>query len=372
MANNYIGQRLRLLRERNGLQQNQMAEILGLSDRQSVSQIERGNRRVSVAELVRIVDKFNVTLDWLTNPFLLTSKDSFSWRQNEVNSVELDEFEAIASEWIGAFRELNRLNESSLKRLMPRLSLTYASSFDEAVYSGERVAAELDLGDRPAHKLAQALESRLGILVLLVDTLKGISGAACRLQDLNAILINRNERPARRNSDLAHEFFHILTWIEMRPARIESSNLSWEQPHTQTDRRNQKIERLADNFAGGLLMPTAALDLLGEPHGDLTAWLIAGADLLGVSALTLKWRLVNAKRAPEMARVSSDDVREARRFQGNPEFPPLFSKPFLETIGHAIDRGHLSVSRAAKLLRVPVDELGELFDNVIVTRPLEL
>ena len=372
MSRNHIGERIRLLREGAGLQQARMAEILGLSDRQSVSQIERGNRRVSAEELVRIIDHFGVTLDSLTNPFLLTAKDSLSWRQHDAPTAELTALEALTGEWIGAFRELGRLNETPLKQLMPRLSLTHSSSLDEAVSSGETVSAELELGDQPAHKLAQALESRLGILVLMIDALQGISGAACRLQDMNAILINRKERPARRNTDLAHEFFHILTWTEMRPARVESSVPSWEQPHTHTDLRNQKIERLADNFAAGLLMPTAALDQLGKPHGDLTAWLVAGADLLGVSSLTLKWRLVNSKRAPEMSRVSSEDVRAARRFEGNPELPPLFSKPFIETIGRAIDCGHLSVGRAAKLLQVPKDELGKLFDGQAVEKPAEL
>ena len=372
MSNNRIGDRIRLLRETQGLQQARMAEILGLCDRQSVSQIERGNRRVSAEELVRIIDHFGVTLDWLTNPFLLTAKESFSWRQRDVSVADLDAFEALVGEWIGAYRELNRLNDTPLKQLMPRLSLTYSSSLDEAVSSGESVSTELELGDRPAHKLAHALESRLGILVLMVDALKGISGAACGLQDLNAILINRHERPARRNTDLAHEFFHILTWKDMRPARVESSVPSWEEPHTHTDRRNQKIERLADNFAAGLLMPTLALDLLGEPHGDLTAWLIAGADLLGVSSRTLKWRLVNSKRAPQIERVSNEALSAALRPQGNPELPPLFSKPFIATIGRAIDSGHLSIGRAAKLLHLPKDELGKLFDSQAVERPAEL
>ena len=41
--------------------------------------------------------------------------------------------------------------------------------------------------------------------------------------------------------------------------------------------------------------------------------------------------------------------------------PPLFSRPFLEVLATAIDRGHLSVRRAAQLVRLPIEGLEELF-----------
>jgi len=373
MPDNHIGERLRLVRERSKLGQDRMAQILGLKERQSVSAIERGLRKVSADELVRVIDNFDVSLDWLTNPFLLVGKgETFSWRQTGVESAVLDAFELQAGEWVGAYRELNRQNGTSLQALLPRLGLSHTSSLDEAVGAGEAVGEELGLGDPPALKLAEALEEHLGVLVLMIDAPQGISGSACRLSQLNAILINRHERPGRRNTDLAHELFHILTWSEMRPARVESSVASWEAPRTNADKRNRDIERLADNFAAGLLMPRTVLDGLGRPHGDLVTWLIAAADLLAVSSRTLKWRLVNSKRAPELERVTDEDLRAAYRDRANTDLPPLFSKPFIQTIGRAIDQGNLSIGRAAKLLDTPKDELGGLFDSHAVSRPDEL
>jgi Zn-dependent peptidase ImmA (M78 family)/DNA-binding XRE family transcriptional regulator len=373
MPDNHIGERLRLLRERNKLGQDRMAEILGLKERQSVSAIERGLRKVSADELVRVINHFEVTLDWLTNPFLLVGKgETFSWRQNGVASDILDAFEERAGEWIGAYRELNRQNGTSLQALLPRLGLSHTSSLDEAVSAGEAVGRELDLGDPPASRLADALAERLGVLVLMIDAPQGISGSACRLRQLNAILINRHERQGRRNTDLAHELFHILTWSEMRPARVESSLASWEAPRTNADKRNRDIERLADNFAAGLLMPGAVLDGLGPPRGDLVTWLISAADLLAVSSRTLKWRLVNSGRAPQLERVTDDDLRSAYRDRPNTHLPPLFSKPFIQTVGRAIEQGNLSIGRAARLLDLPKDELGGLFDRHGVGRPVEL
>jgi XRE family transcriptional regulator, fatty acid utilization regulator len=272
-----IGARVKALREGASLGQDALAGILGLENRQSVSDIELGKRRLSADELVTIVDHFGVSFEQLTNPFLLTGKESFSWRQRDVPLADLDAFEARAGEWIGAYRELNRLNDVPLKKLLPRLGLTHRSSFEEAVEAGEAVAYELELGTRPALALAATLEKRLGILVLMVDAIDGVSGAACRLRVLNVILINRQERASRRNSDLAHELFHILTWDEMRPERVESDLEAWERPATRSQHRNLRIENLADNFASGLLMPSRELDRIGEPQGNPVDWLIAAA-----------------------------------------------------------------------------------------------
>jgi transcriptional regulator with XRE-family HTH domain/Zn-dependent peptidase ImmA (M78 family) len=374
MSNFTIGRRLKALREANRLTQTRLAEILNLKDHQSISQIEAGKRRLSAAELVAIVNHFGVGYETLTNPFLLSEKESFSWRQAHVPIADLNAFEECAGEWIGAYRELSRQGDIRLKRLLPRLALTYQSSFEDAVQAGESVADELDLGDAPAFRLREVLEDRLGILVLMVDALRGLSGAACRLPELNAVLINRHETVARQNSDLAHEFFHLLTWDQMKPARIESSEDPWDEPRTQQAKRNQRIEQLCDNFGSGVLMPSKTLDALGEPHGDLAEWLTAAAAEIGVSNRALKWRLANAKRSNQVARVPKEALIAAARARGPAELAPapLFSKPFVETIAKAIETGHLSGARAASMLRMSKVELGSLCETYGIERPLEL
>ncbi len=67
------------------------------------------------------------------------------------------------------------------------------------------------------------MERKLGIFVLMVDAIDGISGAACRLPELDVVLINRHEVAGRRNFDLAHELFHILTWDTMPPEHAEEA-----------------------------------------------------------------------------------------------------------------------------------------------------
>ena len=84
MASALIGQRLRALREEKSLSQDDLARVFGFKDRQTVSAIETGERRVSADELLLAVEKLGASLDYFTDPFLLVGEGSFSWRQSGV------------------------------------------------------------------------------------------------------------------------------------------------------------------------------------------------------------------------------------------------------------------------------------------------
>jgi Zn-dependent peptidase ImmA (M78 family)/DNA-binding XRE family transcriptional regulator len=367
----HIGRRIKALRLDAGMKQTDLADILGLKDRQIVSSLENGSRRVSADELIRVVEHFNVSLADISNPFLLFSKEGFSWRQTGVAEADLNCFERQAGEWIGAYRTLRSREAAGTRKLLPNLRLTHQSSFEDAVYAGESVAELLELGDKPSFGLAEAIEEKFDILVLMVDAIPGVSGAACHVPELNAILINRNDSPGRRRADLAHELFHILTWDVMKPERVESAEESWEKPANRRAARNERIEQLADNFNFGLLMPEWALDALPEPRED-AEWLNAAASELGVTSLNLKWRLVNSGRVPGMKKVPREELVHLARLNGNDEKPPLFSRRFMTVIAQAIESGEISSRRAAKLLDMPLEDVGDLLDFYGVERPEEL
>ena len=284
------------------------------------------------------------------NPFLLgSSKASFSWRQTGVRTADLNSFELRAGEWIGAYRELSGATGQRLRTILPRVGLTYQSSYEDAIRAGEDVALEFDLGDVPARRLAETMERELGILVLMVEAIQGVSGAACRLPELNVVLINRHESEVRRHFDLAHELFHILTWDTMPPERVECAEPGEAKiaPATARERRLARIEQLANNFAAGVLMPGPALDKLGAPHGDLVVWLDAAAAILGVSGPALKYRLLNAGRiAAEAKRIPDSALIQVARERQLPPPPVPFGELFENN--RQSDRGRALVRAASR------------------------
>ena len=212
------------------------------------------------------------------------------------------------------------------------------------------------MGDVPALRLAEAMEKELGILVLMVEANEGISGAACRLPDLDAVLIARGEVEGRRHFDLAHELFHILTWDAMPPERVEDVK----------ETGGKRVEQLANCFASALLMP-------GRLVKEARPWERLDSDLLieglnsvasefKVTSSALRWRLVTLG---ELSATSAQDIPEAAlRNNGGREAgppPPLLSQSFAEVLAMALEQGHISARRAASLLEMGVEELSAMF-----------
>ena len=368
MATNFIGGRIKALREERKLSQDDLARLFGFKDRQTVSAIETGDRRVTADELVIAVEKLGAPLEYFTDPFRLVGEGRFSWRQTNVGPQRLDAYERNAGRWIAAFREIAPQVGRSAPLLRRALGITRHQRFEDAMEAGERFVIEFKLGEVPAKNLSEVMERELGILVLMVDAFNGISGAACRLPDLDVVLINRHEIAGRRHFDLAHELFHILTWDAMPPEHSEEAR----------ETGGNRVEQLANSFASAVLMPSTILDRYGEWSGmteaELPARLCAAADELQVTASALKWRLIATNRMKPGAGRAISDV--ALRNNGHSAdasvLPPLFSKPFVDVIALAVAEGRVSTRRASSLLDLTVDDLADLFVEHGVQSPLDL
>ena len=363
-----IGRRIKALREERSLSQADLARLLGFNDRQTVSAMETGSRTVTADELVLVVEALGASLEYFTDPFLLAGEGRFCWRHTGVETEQLSTYERHAGRWIAAFRILAPAVGRSTPLMRPALGLTRWSRFEDAMHAGERFADEFALGDIPAAALSEVMEREVGVLVLMVDAQRGISGAACRLSELDAVLIARHEVPGRRHFDLAHELFHILTWEAMPPAHFEEVR----------DTGGNRVEQLANNFSSAALMPAATLERFGgwsNLSGDeLIGRLNRAADELQVTASALKWRLV---ALGGLSRATAQAVPDAAlRNNGHAvpkNVPPArFSKPFMEVMAMALDGGHVSIRRMANLLDVTVDDLTEVFASHGIEQAVEL
>ncbi len=74
MSANLFGTRVRALREARNLTQEQLSERLGFKDRQTLSAIETGERRLAADELLRAVAVLSVSLKPLPTRFCLLVK----------------------------------------------------------------------------------------------------------------------------------------------------------------------------------------------------------------------------------------------------------------------------------------------------------
>lgn len=367
-----INRRLKYGREKLGLTQAQISQKLGFKDRQTVSAIEAGQRKVTAEELLRAMEVLGVDVDYFTDGFRLVGEGRFSWRVDKSATANLlSSFEERAGRWIATYRRLGEIQGVKTAILQPRLGLNERSSFEDAAQAGEALGREWQLGDKPALTLERAIESNLGSLVLYVEGPKSISGAACQIPGLNAILINLTEPEGRRHYDLAHEMFHLLTWEQMPPEHQEPTDANY-----RGKGKHKRIEQLADNFASALLMPEHILVPLWEARNeqDIHVWLNRTASNFLVSAKALKWRLTNLGwlTQADLLEISDGKLTANGRPNAEQQRPRPFCEPFVRRLHIALAKGQLSVRRAAELLNLTIDDLAQLFRDYKLPVPFDL
>lgn len=372
-----IAKRLKAAREEKGLTQQQLSDQLGFNDRQTLATIESGQRKVSAEELIQIMRILEKDLEYFTDPYRLDGEGKFSWRAAEGTDEKLAEFEMRASKWLALYRTLLQDRPGTDWYSSPyALALHPRSTYEEAHRAADWLVREWHLGPVPALKLESMIRERLQTLVLHVVAPEGISGAAFKLPEISAILVNRTEPEGRRNFDLAHELFHLLTWETIKPA------------HTEWGMINPKgrPEQLANCFASALLMPESTLrgwandGLDGRPRLPIGRtgvekdmwhhWLNERAWSLRVSTPALQWRFVQIGL---LEKKDVDPTIDWFHGQSDPHATQnLFSREYVRALHEALSRGKLSVRRAATILDMTLEELAALFTQYNLDVPFDI
>lgn len=333
-----VGTRIRARREQMGFRQEELAHLMALPHRQTLGSIELGERRTKPAELAAAARALEVPLDYFTDPFQAGGEAAFSFRAEAADDAALEWFEEQGGRWLATY---DQLAQPSLLR--QSLGLTIRDSYEKAQEAGDATRRQLGLRQFPARDLGEALEREWGVLVLYVDTPEGVSGAASRLHGVQAILLNRNEPLGRRNYNLAHEAFHLLTWDTMPPARLDT-----ERPIKDANR----IEQMANNFAAGLLMPAESIRESWRELGDgeLAERIHAMASLFHVSASAMKWRILNLELVKRNSLPSDVELAaKVGQFAGERSAPPQFNAKFVGLVYSAVEAGRLSLRKAAAI-----------------------
>jgi Zn-dependent peptidase ImmA (M78 family)/transcriptional regulator with XRE-family HTH domain len=350
--NHLVGSRVKIARELASMNQSVLAEKLSVSSHQIISQIETGLRAVSSDEMFTLTEVFEKPMDFFTDPYRIVDEKVLSFRARP--DVEaLGAFEEKIGNLVAASVRFSDLLNEPVNPFKQQLPVDMSTSTRSVTALGTQVAEQLALGAIPADKLEACIEKELGIMVFYVDAPEGVSGSACHMPQLDLITINRAEADFRRNFDLAHELFHVLTWAKLPPRRHD-----WIDGKTK-----QKAEKLADAFAAGLLMPMKSLEArwsARKEEEDLNTWILRTATEMKVSGQAFYWRSVNAGL---LSKKLQERVVESKlsRSSDNSEIPRLFCDSFVRRMHMVLEQGKVSARKAASLVDLEVDEFDSLF-----------
>jgi|GEM_PF-187827 len=364
----HVGPRVAATRKEARLNQEVLSETLEFKDWQTLSTIESGKRALRPDELVTLMGATGKELDYFVDPYRLVGEGSFSFRAENADPELLASFEEQAGRWLALYRRLSRLEVDEKSAMSPytlTLKLSQESSFEDAESAAEWLQREWALGTIPTQNLISTAVEKLHLLVLFVDAPQGVSGAACRLKDLDTVIINRQDVSGRRMFDFAHELFHILTWDRLPPERLDVKK-----PKASKAKR---VEQLANAFASRLLFPRKELERVWKernPDLPLEQSLLEIAQYFGSSSQALYWRLVSD------GFLAKDAVADFKKLpeptDDETAIPIAYSDDFIHKLHGGLDRGLISARKASKVMNLTFEEMGTLFDERGLPRPYEL
>ncbi len=273
-----IGQRLVGARKARGVTQEKAAAHLGCS-RPTLIAIEKGDRRATEAEIVKLASFYGRSVHEIVRPGVEVVEFAPHLRavvqtgspSADVLDRAIEELQRFAED----YRELERvLDAKPVHAYPPEITPPERGNLvDFAADMAMRERERLGLGSEPILNLRQVLETEVGLRVFYGKMPSNIAGMFAYTSELGfCVYINQNHPIVKRRATLAHEYGHSL--CDRHKPGID---------YTDGNGRKPASERFAESFGLSFLMPGSGVRRkfhdIAESTGDFKV-----ADLCRLSA----------------------------------------------------------------------------------------
>lgn len=347
-----LAERLQYARERTGLSQPQVRDRTGIGE-SSLSEFERAKREPSLSQLHKLAAAYRRSVSFFLAEGPIPT-EVVLWREEpESNGGGTS---AHFLQLCAQYYNLEVWTKEEAPVSLPDAREDAAEyTYRHAEALAKKVRDQLDLGDRPGLSLLPVLEEVCGVKVFHLDFQPTGTAASTNSSDSfgPAILLNKGNVRWRRNFDLAHELFHLLTWRIFR--RTVGSDVT-------SDRAGAAEEKLAQCFAGNLLMPSDAV------HAALTAKMrnetLAFDDVFDVarqfdvSVEALLWRMQTLRMLKGTQKETRTLIARSHELapilEERPKQPPpsTFPERYKALAIKALRHGLISKGRFAEYLEI--------------------
>jgi Zn-dependent peptidase ImmA (M78 family)/DNA-binding XRE family transcriptional regulator len=291
-----IGKRLKIAREAIGYTLQKAAEESGIGE-SSISEFENAKREPKFSHLSRLAEVYRRTIDFFLADNL-PPQEFMLWREEPDADQEKKKVEAEFRQLCEQYHRLELCTGQVPRATLPISDVTKPEDFGyrQADLLAQKAQKEFSLGDVPSASLKRVLEERYCVKIFHLD----FRGSAISIRSPvfgPAVLLNKANKEWRRNFDLAHELFHLLTWDIFRKG------------DTPTGEPSDLEEKLANAFASRLLLPTDSvkerIETAMSGQGSISFEALDEiAREFGVSLDALLWRMLY------LYRKSADDVQK--------------------------------------------------------------
>jgi Zn-dependent peptidase ImmA (M78 family) len=350
-----LSELLKKEREELGFTLKFVSERMGFNHYQTLSSIEAGEREIKAWELAKLAKIYGRDIEYFLSFDSPQTEPEILWRipsADQKQEIIKKRFTTICRNYQRLLELLEETSEAetSLRFEINRRKLISMNTFEYVTNIASHYDDVLNLGCRPACSMTKILEEKMGIKIIYLPLDSNLSGGATVDKRFGmAILINSNDAPWRQNYDLAHEFFHLITWDFFDKDEVYHG----------TDDKKSHVEQLADVFASAILLPEREVRREFEQKSDGKSIsylnLIEIARDFRVSIDALMWRLVNLnllkkeKVEEELQKGHIKDIdKKQRKTDWAERAKPYLSEQFIALAIKAFHLGRISKGKLAE------------------------
>jgi Zn-dependent peptidase ImmA (M78 family) len=315
----------------------------------ALSDFENAKREPRLGQLKQLADIFHRSVASFLDDTPIPIR-TVLWRERP-SSPTAEELQATLIDLAERYHTLEVLCEQHSPMELPVPKESHGHFDYQAAQSlARRVRNELGLGERPGQGLLRVLEEVCNVKIFHLQ-FEPTGSAASSVSDQfgAAVLLNSNSVRWRRNFDLAHELFHLLTWRQFGHDSASSSQIATEEE-----------ERFATCFASNLLMPEEVFrEAINNQRGSSGKvgfdGLFEVAREFDVSIGAVLWRMVFVFDVPtEKVKEATATLKDTVRFCDFrvSDQPPTRPVRFVALCNQAIRKGLISTGRYADCLGI--------------------
>lgn len=359
MPNNELAARLKAAREALGLTLGDAAKKVGFPHYQTLTSIENGEREVKASELSKFSKAYFISLNRLLGEEQLQLSNAFLWR-NPPQTESKKQIEAEIYYRCEQFHLLEKLlNLKAKKGTFIDVSIDDISSNNEITTLSEKLRDYLSLGSRPAFTMQKVLEQDFGVKILFETMPAGSAVSICNPEFGSVIVINSEEASWRRNNDLAHELFHLVTWKAVSLKDLEDQSYF------------NDIEKKAERFASILLLPgndvkKEVLERIETQKQFTYSDVVDIAMEFGVSAKALLYRMANLRLLAweEADRIAKDEeLTEISRHKRQYNKSEKMNERFISLAVRCLRKGLISRGKFAEMVSIDRSDIDDFIEE---------
>jgi Zn-dependent peptidase ImmA (M78 family) len=208
--------------------------------------------------------------------------------------------------------------------------------------------------------MQKVLEQDFGVKILFETMPAGSAVSTCNPEFGSVIVINSEEAPWRRNYDLAHELFHLVTWKAVSLKDLEDQSYF------------NDIEKKAERFASILLLPgndvkKEVLERIETQKQFTYSDVVDIAMEFGVSAKALLYRMANLRLLAweEADRIAKDEelteISRHKRQDEKGEKPK--SERFISLAVRCLRKGLVSRGKFAEMVGIDRSDIDDFIEE---------